>query len=73
MRRQPTAALDVLNPLLETFRAGKVSNQNVATALRLRVDAQAQLNDHPAALRDADEALAISTNVKPQKNFRSTN
>jgi tetratricopeptide (TPR) repeat protein len=66
-RHQPKAALDVLSPLLETFSAGKVSNQNAATALRLRADALSQLGDSAAALRDADEALAIAERLQGKR------
>jgi serine/threonine protein kinase/tetratricopeptide (TPR) repeat protein len=64
MQREPSRALDVLNPLVQTFRDGNVSNQNVATALRLRADALSQLGDHAAALRDADEALAVAQRLQ---------
>ena len=62
--RQPAAALAALNPLLESFRKGNVSNQNVATALRLRAEALSQTDDPAAAMRDADDALATAQRLQ---------
>ncbi len=66
-RGQPTAAAALLNPLIQTFHDGKVSNQNLATALRLRGDALNQNGDYAAAVRDADEALAVAERLQGRR------
>jgi eukaryotic-like serine/threonine-protein kinase len=60
LRGQPVAAREVLDPLIETFRERQVQNQHAATARRLRAETLAQEGDLVAALRDADEAVAMA-------------
>lgn len=60
LRGQPTLALETLQPLIEKFEAEKKRNGTFAGALRFRAEALNQLGDRTAALRDAQEAVAIS-------------
>jgi serine/threonine-protein kinase len=68
-QRQWGAAAEFVRPVIATFEARKLRTSTLAIALRVRAESAARRGDLAAALRDAEDALAIARNLQGARRF----